>query len=173
MKCLITLILLLASPALLLATPARPEGTATVTRVVDGDTLVVDINGQEERVRLIGVDTPETVHPRKPVEYFGKEASAFTKRMAEGKTVRLETSQGIADRDRYKRLLRYVFLPDGKLLNAEIIAEGYGHAYTQFPFDKMEEFRQLERDARENGRGLWAEHEDKPEQRPLPFRNPG
>ena len=85
-----------------LATPAWPADNATVTRVVDGDTLVVDIGGREERVRLIGVDTPETVHPQKPVEFFGKEASAFTKRMAEGKTVRLETSQGIADRDRYK-----------------------------------------------------------------------
>jgi len=130
---------------------------ATVTRVVDGDTLVVSIAGREERGRLIGVDTPETVHPQKPVEYFGKEASAFTKRMAEGAVVRLETDPGTADRDKYNRLLRYVYLPDGKLLNAEIIAQGYGFAYTSFPFSKMEEFRQLEREAREAGRGLWSE----------------
>jgi micrococcal nuclease len=130
---------------------------ATVTRVVDGDTLVVAIAGHEERVRLIGVDTPETVHPQKPVEYFGKEASAFTTRMAEGAVVQLETDPGTADRDKYNRLLRYVYLPDGKLLNAEIIAQGYGFAYTKYPFSKMEEFRLLEREARESGKGLWGE----------------
>ena len=72
----------------LLPTVISSAETAQVTRVVDGDTLVVEIAGQTERVRLIGVDTPETVHPQKPVEYFGKEASAFTKRLAEGQTVR-------------------------------------------------------------------------------------
>ena len=77
----------------------------------------VEIAGHVETVRLIGVDTPETVHPQKPVEYFGKEASAFTKRMAEGKTVRLEDDPQCTNRDRYGRLLRYVYLPDGKLLN--------------------------------------------------------
>ena len=94
--------------------------TARVTRVVDGDTLVVNIAGQEERVRLIGVDTPETVHPQKPVEYFGKEASAFTKGIAEGQSVRLEADPQNTNRDKYRRLLRYVYLPDGRLLNAEM-----------------------------------------------------
>jgi micrococcal nuclease len=136
---------------------AWPAEQATVVRVVDGDTLVVEIGGSEERVRLIGVDTPETVHPQKPVEYFGKEASAFTTRMAEGAVVRLEADPQTADRDKYGRLLRYVYLPDGKLLNAEIIAQGYGFAYVKYPFSKMEEFRQLEREAREASRGLWSE----------------
>jgi micrococcal nuclease len=127
---------------------------------VDGDTLVVEIAGRTERVRLIGVDTPETVHPQKPVEHFGKEASAFTKQLAEGQRVRLEPDPQNADRDKYNRLLRYVYLPDGRLLNAEIIAQGYGHAYTRFPFAKMEEFRALEREAREAGRGLWSDSTD-------------
>lgn len=83
----------------LCASVAVASETATVTRVVDGDTLVVDIAGKEERVRLIGVDTPETVHPKKPVEYFGKEASAFTKRMAEGETVRLESDPQNSNRE--------------------------------------------------------------------------
>jgi micrococcal nuclease len=126
-----------------------------VERVVHGDTLLLQSG---ERVRLIGVDTPETKHPKKPVEYFGKEASAFTRRMAEGKRVRLEFDQANAARghkDSYGRTLAYVFLEDGTLLNAEIIKQGYGHAYTQFPFSRMEEFRRLEREAREQGRGLW------------------
>ena len=108
-------------------------------------------------VRLIGVDTPETVHPQKPVEYFGKEASAFTRSLAEGQLVRLEADPTNADRDRYGRLLRYVYLEDGTLLNAVIIAQGYGFAYVKYPFERMEEFRQLEREAREKGRGLWGE----------------
>ena len=133
---------------------AAEEGV--VVRAVDGDTLVIRIAGRDEKVRLLGVDTPETKHPRKPVEYFGKEASAFTRRMAEGKRVRLDSDPSNTNRDRYGRLLRYVFLPDGTLLNAAIIEQGYGHAYTRFPFQRMEEFRALERGARENERGLWA-----------------
>ena len=132
--------------------PAPIGPWRAVERVIDGDTILLDGG---ERVRLIGVDTPETVHPSKPVEYFGKEASAFTRSMAEGKRVRLEYDW--QRQDRYGRTLAYVFLEDGRLLNAEIVRQGYGHAYTRFAFQRMEEFRALEREARENGRGLWAE----------------
>ena len=125
-----------------------------VTRVIDGDTLVLDGG---ERVRLIGVDTPETVHPQKPVEYFGKEASEFTRRTAEGKRVRLEYDKGIGRQDRYGRTLAYVYLEDGWLLNLKIIEGGYGHAYTRFPFAKMNEFLRAEQSARERGSGLWEE----------------
>jgi micrococcal nuclease len=114
-----------------------------------------------ERVRLIGVDTPETKHPKKPVEYYGKEASAFTKKMVEGKEVRLEYD--VQDRDKYGRLLAYVYLMDGTFLNAEIIKQGYGHAYTRFPFKYMEEFRLYEKEAREAKRGLWADKPTKKE----------
>ena len=120
-------------------------------RVIDGDTIELD---GSERVRLIGVDTPETVDPRRPVEYFGKEAAAFTRRLAEGKTVRLEFDRETVDI--YGRTLAYVYLPDRTLLNGEIIRQGYGHAYTRFPFRYEREFVGLELEARAAGRGLWA-----------------
>ena len=125
------------------------------TRVVDGDTIIANIDDKKESVRLIGVDTPETKHPKKPVQYFGKEASAFTKQLVEGKKVRLEYDQ--QHRDKYNRLLAYVYLEDGTFLNAEIIKQGYGFAYTRFPFKYLDDFRGYEKDARENNRGLWKE----------------
>jgi micrococcal nuclease len=129
-----------------------------VQRVVDGNTLVL---GTGERVGLIGVNTPETVHPKKAVEAFGKEASAFTKRMVEGKLVRLEfdplSSQRNDGKDRYSRTLAYVFLQDGIHLNAEIIRQGYGFAVSSTPpLHYQNEFRRLEQEAREQRRGLWA-----------------
>jgi micrococcal nuclease len=121
-----------------------------VTRAVDGDTIVL---ADKERVRLIGVDTPELHHPRKPVQYYAEEAYRFTQRIVEGKKVRLEYDW--QRRDRYGRLLAYVYLPDGTFLNAELIRQGYGHAYTKFPFKYLDEFRRLEREARKTGKGLW------------------
>jgi len=120
-------------------------------RVVDGDTLVLD---GDERIRLIGVDTPESVDPRRPVEQFGKEAAAFTRRLAEGRRVRLEFDQ--ERRDHYGRTLAYVYLEDGTFLNAVIIRQEYGHAYTRFPFRYSDDFRAYEREARTQRRGLWA-----------------
>ena len=140
---------------LLLSSITNGQEFYLCTRVIDGDTIVVDIDGKQEKVRLIGVDTPETVHPEKPVEYFGKEASEFTKRMAEGKKVRLEYDW--QDRDKYGRVLAYVYLEDGTFLNADIVRQGFGFAYTRYPFKYLEEFRQYEREARENGKGLWQE----------------
>ena len=132
-----------------------------VTRVIDGDTLVVANVGT---VRLIGVDTPETVDPRRPVQAFGKEASDFTRRTALNKMIRLEFD--VEPKDRYGRTLAYVYLPDGAFLNAEIVKRGYGHAYTQFPFRYLDQFRAYEREAREAGRGLWSAASA---QRPLPI----
>ncbi len=112
-----------------------------VTRVVYGDTNIV---GARERVRLIGVDTPETKHPQKPVEYFGREATAFTKNMIEGKRVKLEFDEAnahIGHKDKYKRTLAYVFLEDGTFLNAEIIKQGYGHAYTRFSTSDVAKYK--------------------------------
>jgi micrococcal nuclease len=105
---------------------------------------------------LIGVDNPETKHPNRPVEQFGKEAAAFTRRLAEGKRVRIEYDEAnapIGHKDRYGRTLAYVFLPGDTLLNAEIIRQGYGQAFTRFPFSRMEEFRRLEQESRQHRRG--------------------
>jgi len=130
---------------------AQQSPLLLVTRVVDGDTIDVEHIG---RIRLIGVDTPETVDPRKPVQYFGREASDFLKGLVGGKGVRLEYDQ--QRRDVYNRTLAYVYLADGTFVNAEIVRQGYGFAYTRFPFEFLDDFRRFEREAREAGRGLWA-----------------
>ncbi|MCX7786992.1 MAG: thermonuclease family protein [Spirochaetes bacterium] len=126
---------------------------ATVTRVVDGDTIEVALEGKAYKVRLIGVDTPETVAPGRAVERFGKEASQFTRSKLEKKTVYLAFDWEL--NDRYGRLLAYVYLPDRTCFNAELIRLGYGHAYTKYPFQFLEEFRKLEAEARQAKRGLW------------------
>ena len=128
--------------------------TAHVERVIDGDTIHVRVDGNRYTVRLIGVDTPETKHPTKPVQYFGQEASAFTKAALEGKRVMLQKDRIGDTVDRYGRWLRYVLL-DGDNFNARLIRDGYAHAYRRFPFSKRTEFIQLEEQARRRGIGLW------------------
>ena len=145
------LIALSAVVSLALA-PARVLPLAgTVERIVDGDTVVLHRVG---RVRLIGVDTPETKHPQKPVAQFGKESSDFLNRLALGAVVRIEYDQ--RTHDRHGRLLAYLYLPDGRSINAEIIRQGYGWAYTAYSFKYMNRYRALERQARVAGRGLWG-----------------
>nr|MBO2479888.1 nuclease [Bacillota bacterium] len=123
-----------------------------VERVVDGDTFVLT-NG--ERVRMIGVDTPETVKPGTEPEMYGQEASEYTKKMLEGKRVRLEWD--VAERDRYGRLLAYVYLEDGTFFNEHLLLEGYARVMTVPPNVKYaERFLAAERSAREAGRGLWG-----------------
>ena len=128
--------------------------SAQVERVIDGDTIQVLVDGTPRVIRLIGVDTPETKHPTKPVQYFGREASAFTKAALEGKTVMLQKDRTGDTVDRYGRWLRYVLL-DGDNFNARLIREGYAHAYRRFPFSKRTEFIRLEEQARSRGTGLW------------------
>ncbi|MBP7807521.1 thermonuclease family protein [Candidatus Saccharibacteria bacterium] len=132
-----------------------PAGFYAVTDFNDGDTVTVDMSGRQEKIRFIGVDTPETQDPRKAVQCFGKAASKFTKDLIGEQAVRLEADPLNTNRDRYNRLLRYIYLPDGRLVNAEIIAQGYGFAYTSFPFTKADEFRALQTTARTEERGLW------------------
>ncbi len=131
-------------------------GLYAVTEFVDGDTIAVDMNGKSEKIRFIGVDTPETHDPRKAVQCFGQVAAAFTKDLIGSNNVRLETDPTNTNRDRYGRLLRYVYLPSNKLVNAEIIKQGYGFAYTGFPFTKSDEFIRYQAEAREQKRGLWS-----------------
>ncbi len=144
-------------PLILLAVQcqALSAGTGTVTAVVDGDTIRVTTSAGRETVRLLGVDTPEPARRGAPIEYFADQATEFTKQRTLGQIVRLEADPQADTRDTYGRALRYVYLADGSLLNADIIAGGYGHAYTRFPYSKLAAFRALEREARVSGRGLW------------------
>ncbi len=129
-----------------------------VIKVVDGDTIKVLINNKEDTVRLIGIDTPETVDPRKPVQCFGKEASDKAKEVLTGKTISLESDPTQGNRDKYQRLLRYVFLNDLNF-NKFMISSGYAHEYTykSNPYKYQLEFIQAEKDARQNKKGLWAD----------------
>ncbi|MDR1099545.1 MAG: thermonuclease family protein [Treponema sp.] len=134
---------------------------AEVVGHVDGDTVRVRIPnppaelGAVETIRLIGVDTPETVHPNRPVEAFGREASDFTKSRLLNQTVYLAFDWDL--RDRYGRLLAYIYTAEGRCFNASLVSEGYGHAYTRFSFQFMDEFRALEQQARRDKRGLWGD----------------
>lgn len=131
-------------------------GNYQVTEFIDGDTIAVDMNGKTEKIRMIGVDTPETHDPRKSVECFGQAASEYTKNLIGYKPVRLEADSLSTNRDRYDRLLRYVYTSDNRLVQAEIIKNGYGFAYVSFPFTKLDEFRIYEKTAREQNIGLWS-----------------
>ena len=130
-----------------------------VVCVVDGDTLDVDEpdgGKPATRIRLWGVDTPETKAPHKPVQHFGHEASDFTARTCEGKTVRLKLLRGNT-RDKYHRLLAYVLLGDGTMLNSELIRQGYGYADPRFDHPHKAQFRQLQDHARQARLGLWKD----------------
>ena len=127
------------------------ENLVKVTQVVDGDTIKLSTG---ETVRYIGIDTPETVHPIKPVECFGKEASNKNKELVLGKEVRLE--KDISETDKYGRLLRYVWVGD-LLVNEYLVREGYANASSYPPDIKYQDrFTQAEREAREAGVGLWG-----------------
>lgn len=129
-----------------------PSKSYVVARVVDGDTLLL---AGGERVRLLGVDTPETVAPDRPVEPFGPEASAFTERMAEGRAVTLGYDK--ERRDRYGRTLAYVYV-DGRMLNEEILRAGLSEAQLQYPYANAmkKRFKAAEEEARRAGRGMWS-----------------
>lgn len=125
-----------------------------VTRVTDGDTIHVRIEDRDERVRYIGVDTPETEHSPRGPQPFGEEASEANRRLVEGQHVRLVLD--VEERDRYGRLLAYVHLEDGTFVNATLVREGYAKQLTVPPNVRhAEEFRRLEREARQARRGLW------------------
>jgi len=140
-----------------MADSVNKEGYYSVVKVVDGDTIEVNVDGVTEKIRLIGVDTPETVDPRKPVQCFGKEASDHTKSILNGKPVKLEADSTQDDRDKYQRLLRYVILEDGSNYNLQLIKDGYAYEYTyDVPYKYQKEFKAAQKDAQDSGRGLWA-----------------
>lgn len=138
-----------------LAEQIKP-GYHKVVSISDGDTFQVQIAGKRETIRMIGIDTPETRDPRKPVQCFGTTSSNKLKELLGGATVRLEGDPASGDRDKYQRLLRWVYLEDGRFANQLMVQEGYAFAYTIFPNSKLEDFRAWEREAREANRGLWA-----------------
>ena len=144
--------IILIEPSQILVVDETSRNYVLVVRVIDGDT--VEIEGGE-RLRYIGIDTPEVVHPSEPGEYLGEEAAEKNRKLVLGKKVRLEGD--VQDRDGYGRLLRYVWLGD-ILVNAELVRLGYAYSYTLPPNVKYQEFfLQLEREAREKKLGLWAE----------------
>ncbi len=130
--------------------------TYEVLKVVDGDTIQIDFNGTKEKVRLIGIDTPESVHPdeAKNTEN-GKIASEYTKSILTGKRVKLELD--VQERDKYGRILAYVYL-DGQMVNKKLLADGYAQVATFPPNVKyVEEFKEIQKEAKEAKRGLWGE----------------
>jgi micrococcal nuclease len=162
-KVVLAVVAVVVAAGLVLATrggaagPTFGPGEAEVVRVVDGDTIVVRVTGGEERVRLIGVDTPESVDPRRPVECFGKEAAARTAELLPaGTAVRLE--RDVEARDRYDRLLAYVYrADDGTFVNRALLEDGYAQPLTIPPnVAHAADFAAAARTAREAGAGLWS-----------------
>jgi len=145
---------------------SKNQETRFVQRVVDGDTFVLE-NG--ERVRMLGIDTPEKFQSskldwdversgedKKTIQKLGELASEFTTNLINKKKVILVPEPNYEDKDRYGRLLRYVYLDDGTFVNKKIVEEGYANAYRRYKISKLDEFIKAENDARENKRGLWG-----------------
>lgn len=130
-----------------------------VIKVVDGDTIDVLIDGKKEKIRIIGLNTPETVDPRRPVECFGKEASNFAKQTLTGQSVILEPDPSQQERDRYGRLLRYVWMQNGTVDFGKLMIEsGYGHEYTyEAPYKYQQAYKAAEQAARNAKKGLWSD----------------
>jgi len=145
------------------------ENTYLVTEVIDGDTIKIE-GGQT--IRYIGIDTPETVHPSKPVECFGKEASNKNKELVEGKRVKLE--KDVSETDKYGRLLRYVWVGD-IFVNDYLVRQGYAYAYTYPPDVKYsDQFVESQQEAKDNNRGLWTscQSSQEPVSVPIPAQTP-
>lgn len=136
--------------------PTEAEGPYPVVSVVDGDTIKVNRDGQTVTVRIIGMDTPETKDPRKPVQCFGREASAKAHELLDGRTVWLEPDPTQDTRDKYGRVLAYVWT-DQTLYELTMISQGFAHEYTyRLPYHYQAEFKAAEREAREGQRGFWS-----------------
>jgi len=156
----LAVIALAAAGTAVAGTAAPPSERVLVTDVVDGDTIKVVRGRLQDTVRLIGVDTPETKRQGTPVQFYGPEAALFTRRALLERRVRLEFElpdrQG-GSRDQYQRALAYVFTEDGRNFNLELIEQGFGRAYTRYPFRYEQAFRNAEQAARAAHRGIWNE----------------
>lgn len=137
------------------STPGIVCTEAQVVQVVDGDTIKVVVDGVQYTLRYIGIDAPETVHPSKPVEWMGPEASEANRQLVEGQVVCLE--KDVSETDYYGRLLRYVRLEDGLFVNAELVRLGYAEMSTYPPDVRyVDLFLLLQQEAQDAGRGLWG-----------------
>lgn len=132
-------------------------GLYSINHYIDGDTISVNMAGQAQEVRFIGIDTPETHKPNTPVQCYGPAAAAYTKSriVAAGGKVRLSSDSLSTNRDRYNRLLRYVYLPDNTNLNEQLVQNGYAFYYPYFPFSKSSTFAKAEQTAQTAHKGLW------------------
>lgn len=135
---------------------ANQPGLYSINKFVDGDTIIVNMNGHPETIRFIGVDTAETHKPNTPVQCFGPQAASYTKQRIGQQRVQLVSDPLSTNRDRYGRLLRYVYLPDGTNLNLELIRKGYGFYYPYFPYTKSASFSVAEQLAIAEHLGIWA-----------------
>jgi micrococcal nuclease len=148
-------LLLLLLPLLVAGSASAGPLEGVVVRVVDGDTIYVQLADRVEKIRYIGVNTPEIHHPIKGEEPGGREAAAMNRRLVGGRPVRLELD--VRSRDRYGRLLAYVWLGD-TMVNAELVRRGYAQVMTVPPNVRYQDlFVKLQREARDAGRGLWRE----------------
>lgn len=139
------------------ATTTEDGGVVTVRRIVDGDTIIVAQDGVDIRVRLIGINAPESVDPRRPVQCFGKEASEHMKQLALGQQVRLVLDPSQDRYDAYGRLLAYVYRFDGVFVNEAMIHDGFAYEYTfKTPYAFQQEFKRTESEARGEANGLWS-----------------
>ena len=135
----------------------QPKDTYSVKKVIDGDTIEIERYGKAEKVRMIGIDTPETLDPRKPVQCFGKEASDKSKDLLSGGRVRLEFDPIVGEKDKYNRLLAYVW-SDNELVNLKLIKEGYAneYIYRSQSYKYQNEFKNAQTVAKESSIGLWS-----------------
>lgn len=148
----------LSAPVAPAPNPEAPVGHFPVDRVVDGDTLYVTANGQRFGIRVIGIDTPETKHPRVGVECYGPEASARAKELLDGQTVRISTDITQGNKDKYGRLLRHVTLSDGTDFGQRMLATGHATEYTyRIPYGKRESYITAQAHAADEGHGLWSQ----------------
>ena len=131
-------------------------GLYTIDHFVDGDTVAVQMGDTVETIRMIGIDTPETHRPNTPVQCYGPAAAAYTKSRIGSQRIRLVSDSQSTNRDRYNRLLRYVYLTDGTNLNQELVARGYAFAYLSFPFTKSDDFAAAQQSAQDDSKGLWG-----------------
>lgn len=166
-------LVLFTSLALMSCSPPAPSAPVNeqpievlVTQVIDGDTIKVDLNGEIYNVRYIGIDCPETVNPNVSPEKYGQEATDFNTELVKGQTVRLEKDK--TDKDRYDRLLRYVWVGD-ILVNAQLVAFGWAESTPYPPDTKYQQiFNDLEKQAKELKLGMWQEDESSPPPPPPP-----